>query len=925
VPKPLVIVESPAKARTIAGFLGDGYVVESSVGHIRDLPANAAEIPKKYKGTEAGRLGIDVDNHFMPIYVVHKQKKEVVRTLKAALKDASELYLATDEDREGEAIAWHVLEELKPTVPVKRMVFHEITRSAIEEAISQPRELDMKLVEAQEGRRVLDRLVGYEISPVLWKKIMPKLSAGRVQSVATRLIVERERERMAFRSGEWWDLQGVFAADDANFEARLVSLDGAKIPTGKDFDAATGRPVSADLAVLDEAGATSLADRIRDAAFAVASVESRPWTEKPKPPFITSTLQQEAGRKLRFSASRAMAVAQRLYERGYITYMRTDSTNLSEQAISATRAQIGQMYGADYVPDAPRTYRGKVKNAQEAHEAIRPAGDAMRLPDQAKAELDADEQKVYELVWMRTIASQMPDARGSRITVRLEASSTNSERVEFQATGKTIEFPGYLRAYVEGSDDPDADLEDQERPMPALTEGQSVTCRELQAGAHATQPPARYTEASLVKELEERGIGRPSTYASVIQTVQDRGYVWKKGSALVPSWVGFATTKLLEQHFGDLVDYGFTAMMEEDLDQIARNEGEVEKWLRAFYFGDGSIELAAGHAGLKELVSSGHLEEIDARQVNSIPLGEDEDGNEIVVRVGRYGPYLQRGDDTAPLPDDLAPDELTILEASERLARGADGGRVLGTDPETELEVVARDGRFGPYIQLGEHLDDGTKPKTGSLFGSMNLDTITFEEAMQLLSLPRVVGTDADGVDVTAQNGRYGPYIKKGSDSRSIDTEEQLLTMTMLEAEAIFAQPKARGRRQKPPIAELGPHPDSGDNIRVLEGRFGPYVTDGTLNATIPRGRTPEEVTLDEAVALLRARAERGPVKPRKKAAKKKPAKKKATAKKPAKKAAKKRATKKAAAPVGLAVANEDEIPPPVDEAPAAEAPVDAT
>jgi len=886
VPKPLVIVESPAKARTIAGFLGDDFEVKASIGHIRDLPSNADEVPAEYKGTEAGRLGIDVENHFRPIYVVSRDKKKVVSELKRALKGASELFLATDEDREGEAISWHVLEVLQPTVPVKRMVFHEITPAAIHEAIDNWRDLDLKLVEAQEGRRVLDRLVGYEISPVLWKKVMPKLSAGRVQSVATRLVVERERARMAFRGAEYWDLAGTFSAHDVAFGATLVALAGARVATSRDFDPATGQlTAAADAVRLGEAAAAALAERLRDAPFRVQSVESKAFTERPKPPFTTSTLQQEAARKLRFGAARTMQVAQRLYENGYITYMRTDSTNLSEQAVASARAKIRELYGSEYLPKEPRSWRGKVKNAQEAHEAIRPSGDGLRTPEQLKGELDGDERGLYELVWMRTIACQMADARARRVSLRLTATSSVGEEAAFAASGKTYEFVGFRMAYVEGADDPAAELDDAESPLPAVVEGEGVSCDELAASGHATQPPARFTEASLVKELEERGIGRPSTYASVIQTIQDRGYVWKKGTALVPSWTGFATVRLLEDHFSHLVDYEFTARMEEDLDVIARNEGESEKWLHSFYFGN-------GHVGLKKMVEGEHLDAIDAREVNTISLGTDVEGRDIVVRVGRYGPYVERGDDRASLPDDLPPDELTIELAGELIARGRDNGRIVGEDPTTGLEVIARDGRYGPYVQLGEG-NNGSKPKprTASLLKSMEIDTVTLDDALMLLSLPRVVGTDHDGAEIVARNGRYGPYLTKGTETRSLETEAQLFTVTLAEAEALFALPKQRrGRQARPPLAELGPHPDSGALIRVLDGRFGPYATDGTTNASLPRGTDPAALTIDEAVALLAARAELGPRrKPAKKTAKrtaKKPAKR--TAKKPAKRTAKK-------------------------------------
>ncbi len=885
--KPLVIVESPAKARTIAGYLGDDYVVESSIGHIRSLPENASQVPKQYKGTEAGRLGVDVDDGFRPVYVVSPGKREVVAALKKALKSASELYLATDEDREGEAIAWHVREVLDPEVPVTRLVFHEITRSAIHDALEHGRDLDMKLVEAQEGRRILDRLVGYELSPVLWKKVMPKLSAGRVQSVATRLVVERERARMAFRSGDWWDLEGSFAAAGGSFAARLTTLDGKRLPTGKDFDPARGRPVDpGEVVLLGEAEATALASRLGDAEYWISSVETSPWRQQPHAPFITSTLQQEASRKLRFSAARAMQVAQRLYERGFITYMRTDSTALSSQAVSAARARVRELYGDDFLPDKERSYQRKVKNAQEAHEAIRPAGDDMRTAEQVRAELDDDEVRLYELIWMRTIACQMADARGQKVALRLGATSTSGEDAVFSASGRTIEFPGFLRAYVEGADDPDAELEDRESPVPPVSDGDAARCESLAPSGHSTQPPARFTEASLVKELEEDGIGRPSTYASVIQTIQERGYVWKKGSALVPSWTAFAVVQLLERHFDYLVDYKFTARMEEDLDTIANHEAESEKWLADFYFGD-------GQAGLKVLVADDHLDQIDKESVNTVPLFDDGEGRPVVVRVWPNGASVQRGDEKAPIAPDVAPDELTIELVEELLERASAGPRVLGVDPKTGEKVLVLNGRFGPFVQLGE-IEDGSKekPPRASLFETMGPESVTLEEALALLSLPRVVGVDAEGNEVTAQNGRYGPYLKKGTESRSLDTEEQLFTLTMEEAEALFAQPKRRrAARQKPPIAELGPHPDSGAPVRILDGRYGPYATDGTTNATIPRGTEPAAVTLDEAAALIRDRAARGPA--TRPARKKKAATKKKTKKTTKKASPRKRSTSK--------------------------------
>jgi DNA topoisomerase-1 len=893
VAKPLVIVESGAKAKTIAGFLGtDRYTVMASVGHIRDLPRGAKEAPKSVTKPEVRRLGIDVDDHFAPVYVVPEDKKRVVAELKAALKDASELYLATDEDREGEAISWHLLEVLKPRVPVKRMVFHEITNEAIAEAIENWRELDMKLVEAQEGRRVLDRLVGFEVSNVAFRRIGPGTSAGRVQSVATRLVVDRERARMAFRSGSYWDLEGTFDAHDTAFPATLVAVDGKRLAQGRDFDAATGRLAGdADVALLDEAGAIALAGRLDAQPFRVASIETRTQAERPRAPFITSTLQQEAGRKLGFSSARTMHVAQGLYERGLITYMRTDSTTLSAQAVQAARRQIQHLYGDEYPPPKTREYRSKVKNAQEAHEAIRPAGDGMRSVDDVARDLNStDERRLYDLIWKRTVACQMADARIRRVTARLEATSSGGELATFQSTGRTIEFPGYLRAYVEGADDPDAELEDRETLLPLMDEGDTVACQELRASGHTTQPPARYTEASLVKELEDRGIGRPSTYASVIETILRRDYVFKKGTALVPTWTAFAKVQLLERYFSNLIDYEFTATMEEALDAIARGEGEAEKWLHSFYFGNGQV-------GLRDLIAEEHLATIDKAEVNAVHVGVDAEGRELVVRVWPNGANIERGDQKAPIPADVAPDELTPEKAEEIIARGAAGPRELGTDPETGLTVLVLTGRFGPFVQLGE-IPDGSKakPRRASLFATMDPASVTLEEALGLLALPRVVGSDADGMEITAQNGRYGPYLKKGTDSRSLVSEDQLFTVTLAEAEAIFAQPKQRrGRVAKPPLAELGTHPESGAAVRVLDGRFGPYVTDGTVNASVPRGTDPEALTLEDGVELLRERAARGPAKKATRA--KKPTRaKKATAKRStAKKSTAKKSTAKKA------------------------------
>ena len=881
--KPLVIVESKAKADTIAGFLGrDRFTVKPSVGHVRDLPQGAKQAPKGITNPQVRRLGIDVDDHFRPVYVVPDNKKHVVAELKAALKDASEVYLATDEDREGEAISWHLLEVLKPKVPVKRMVFHEITREAIDDAIENWRDLDMKLVEAQEGRRILDRLVGYEVSNVAFRRIGRGTSVGRVQSVATRLVVDRERARMAFRSGSYWDLEGTFAAHGQSFPATLVELDGRRLALGRDFDADTGM-LKADAAVtlLDEAQAVALAGRLAGSDYEVASVETKQFMEKPKAPFITSTLQQEAGRKLGFSAGRTMSIAQGLYERGLITYMRTDSTSLSEQAVHAARRQIASLYGDAYLPAKAREYRSKVKNAQEAHEAIRPAGDRMRTAEDVGGELrSSDERRLYDLIWKRTVASQMADARIQRVTLRLATTSSTGEHATFQSGGRTIEFPGYLRAYVEGADDPEAELEDRETLLPALAERDAVACSELRPAGHQTQPPARFTEASLVKELEERGIGRPSTYVSVIETILARDYVFKKGTALVPTWKAFAMVQLLERYFAHLIDYDFTATMEEALDAVARGEGEAENWLDSFYFGNGTV-------GLRELVSDERLVQIDMAEVNSVHVGVDSQGQELVVRVWPNGARIERGDERAPIPVGLAPDELTPEKAEELLAKGGGGPRELGTDPETGLPVLVLTGRFGPFVQLGEQAEGSKeKPKRASLFASMDVESVTLEEARQLLALPRVVGVDTDGQEITAQNGRYGPYLKKGTDSRSLGSESEMFTVTLEQARAIFAQPKQRrGRVAKPPLAELGPHPDTGAPVRVLDGRYGPYITDGTTNATVPRGAQPEAVTLEEAVELLRERAARGPTKKTVKKTTAKKTAKKTTAKKPAKKA----------------------------------------
>jgi len=795
-------------------------------------------------------------------------------------------------------------------VPIHRMVFHEITPEAIQRAIDDTRDVDYQLVDAQESRRLLDRLYGYEVSPVLWKKIRPQLSAGRVQSVATRLVVERERARMAFVTADWWDLEGTFfpTSDEAGtFPARLASVDEKKVVSGKDFNS-DGKQ-SSDAVRLDEAGAVALKSGLEGADFRVRSVESKPYTRKPYAPFITSTLQVEAGRKLRFASARTMQIAQRLYENGFITYMRTDSTSLSETALNAARSQILEKYGQDYLPEAPRSYAKKAKNAQEAHEAIRPAGDTFRTPDQVRNELGGDELRLYDLIWTRTVASQMTDARGRTVSVRLGATSTTGQDAEFAASGKTVDFPGFLRAYVEGSDDPDAELEDQERILPAVEEGQALTAQDLSASSHQTQPPARFTEASLVRRMEELGVGRPSTYAATISTIIDREYVWKKGTALVPSFTAFAVINLLEQHFPDLVDYAFTARMEDDLDAISAGEKERVPWLSKFYFGEYGNE----HDGfdLKQKVES-RLEEIDARAINSIPLGADADGVAIVARAGKYGPYLARGEDTASIPDDIPPDELTVERALEILAQPKDG-RVLGGDPATGLPVLAKAGRFGPYVQLGELVDGEEKPRTSSLFATMTLERITLEDALQLLSIPRTLGADPEsGEEILALNGRYGPYIKKGTDTRSIDNEEQLLTIDLDEALRRLAQPKQRGRgAAKPPLKELGPDPVSGEPMIVKDGRFGPYVTDGEYNASLRAGDTVEELTPERGAELLADRRAAGPAK-KKKAKKKKAAVKKKAAKKkaPAKKAAAKKTTKKATGKKAAAAPPSEDGPP---------------
>jgi DNA topoisomerase-1 len=892
--KKLVIVESPTKMRSIAAYLGDGYEVLSSVGHIRDLiePKN---LPPELKKGSLGKFSVDVENGFEPYYVVSDSKKKTVAELKRALKDADELLLATDEDREGEAIAWHLLQELKPKVPVRRMVFHEITKDAILKAKDQTRELDTALVDAQETRRILDRLYGYEVSPVLWRKVGPGLSAGRVQSAATRLVVDRERERLAFVAASYWDLSGRFTSAGSGFDARLVRVGGERVATGRDFDD-TGR-LTGKAVVLDEPTAHALVAALRDDAVArrVSRVESKPYSRRPAAPFTTSTLQQESARKLRLSARDTMRVAQSLYENGYITYMRTDSVSLSQQAIQAARTQATKLYGADSVPEKPRAYAGKSKNAQEAHEAIRPSGEVFRTPGELQGVLRGSEFKLYDLIWKRTVASQMADAKGQTATVTIEVGPTAVDAAsppeptapvagtvaEFTASGTVITFRGFLAAYEESRDEErNADEAPGEAKLPPLTEGQAVGLADLEAKGHETSPPPRYTEASLVKRLEELGIGRPSTFASIISTIIDRGYVTQRGQALVPSWVAFSVVRLLEEHFGDLVEYDFTAEMEDDLDRIASGEADRLDWLNEFYFG------SPKHKGLRQVVDN--LGEIDAREINSVVIAPG-----VTLRIGKYGPYLEAVEpDSAPdatprrvnLPDDLAPDELTAEKARELIEAPVQGDRVLGVNPGNGKQVVVKDGRFGPYVTevepeaedaaaAGEVVEAAkptrgakkpvaSKPRTASLFKSMQLEEVDLATALRLLDLPRVVGADPEsGEEITAQNGRYGPYLKKGAETRTLPSEDAIFEIDLAGALELLAQPKYGARRTSSALKEFAEDPVSGKPIRVKDGRFGPYVTDGTTNATIPRGESVEDVTFERAAELLQAKRDKGPAK----------------------------------------------------------------
>ncbi len=870
----LVIVESPAKAKTIGKFLGRGYTVEASIGHVRDLPQGAKQIPAQYKGESWSNLGVNVDDDFTPIYIVPPGKSKQIKLLKDQLKKADALYLATDEDREGEAISWHLLEILKPKVPVHRLVFHEITAEAIHAALNSPRDVDNGLVRAQETRRILDRLFGYEVSPLLWRKVRPKLSAGRVQSVAVRLIVERERERMAFVSATWWDLLAKFAnSTGQQLDAALISVDGRRIPAGKDFDSANGQLKNPQMMLLDAETSTALGERIRTGDFSVTKVEDKPYVTKPYAPFTTSTLQQEANRKLGYTARRAMQVAQSLYENGHITYMRTDSTNLAAVAIEDARRLVKEQYGDQYLPAEAREYRSKVKNAQEAHEAIRPAGHPFELPETLRSQLGVDEFKLFELIWKRTIASQMADCRARRITIQIEGGGC-----VFQVSGKTIDFPGYLRAYVEGSDDPDAELADQEKALPSVVVGELLKCIEMNSKGHTTQPPDRYSEAALTKALEERGIGRPSTYASIIDTIQARSYVFKKGGALVPTWVAFSVVKLLEEHLASLIDYQFTAQMEDDLDAISRGEREHIEYLKTFYFGNGK-------PGLKPQLAN-KVEEIDARGISRILIGTPPGGEPVYVRVGRYSPFVEQGERTASLVEDTPPDEVTLAAALQLLEQAGKAEEPLGTCPETNKPVYLKVGRFGPYVQHGTP-EDEEKPQNASLMKGMKPEDVDLVMALKLLTLPRNLGDHPQqGQPVMAYNGRFGPYVKCGDETRSLPTGFSPLDVTLEQAVELLAQPKARGRgaaAKKEPLRVFDESPVTGNKVQLLDGRYGPYLADGETNASLPKGASIEELTFVEALELLAARAAFGPPKKKRaKAAKKVKTKKATTTKKAA-------------------------------------------
>ena len=877
-----MIVESPTKAKTLRRFLGEDYLVESSVGHVRDLPASASEIPEELKKHKWARTGIDVESGFKPLYVIHPDKKKVIGELQRKLKQVDELLLATDEDREGEAISWHLLEVLRPKVPARRMVFHEITKTAILEALQHTREIDDHLVEAQETRRIIDRLYGYEVSPILWRKIRSGLSAGRVQSVAITMLVEREQARMRFRPAAYWDLTTTLATREGKtFEARVQTVDGRRLAGGKSFDPDTGQLLRDDVLHLLGPEAEALRQALLGAELSVTSAEEKPFTRSPAPPFTTSTLQQEGNRKLRFDAKRTMRAAQALYENGFITYMRTDSVTLSQEAIRSTRTQIEAQFGPEFLPPEPRTYTTKVKNAQEAHEAIRPVGEPFASPAEVQERLGSDPAQVYELIWKRTMACQMQNARGRRMTVLAEA-ELGGRAVVLQASGSVIDFKGFIAAYEEGQDEPALD-EESGSLLPPLSAGERVRVQDATSEEHVTQPPARLTEASLVKRLEESGIGRPSTYASIIDTIERREYTFKKGNALVPTFMAFAVVNLMRQHLTHLVDTEFTARMEDRLDAIARGESEALPYLNEFWFGDGAV-------GLKPLLAE-KAEQIDPRDVCSLPVGSDPQGRQVVVRIGRYGPYLQRTDpakdgeesERAPIPDGICPDELTLERATELLEAAARGQEPLGHHPESGLPVYLKNGRFGPYVQLGDAEGQAEKPKMASLLPEMSPEKLTLEQALQLLSLPRLLGHDAEGVPVEATNGRFGPYIRRGKDTRSLEAGDHVLTIGLERAMQLLAQEKKRGRREQKELRRFEKvEALGGVDVRLLEGRYGPYVTDGEYNGSLARGADPNGLTLEQAVSLILEARARGPRKgkKKKKAAAKAPA--KAKAQKPA-------------------------------------------
>ena len=876
--KPLVIVESPAKAKTIGKFLGDEYVVEACVGHIRDLPQGADQVPAKYKGLPWARHGVDVENDFSPLYVLTTRGKDSIKTLKGFLKDAPSLYVATDEDREGEAIAWHLLEALKPKVPVHRLVFHEITEKAIRSALAGPRELDMDLVRAQETRRIVDRLFGYDVSPVLWRKIKPRLSAGRVQSVSVRLVVERERARMAFVSAKWWGLTADFGLDSGKYSGVLHTIDGTRVANSKDFDPNTGTlKAGSKTKILVEDDALALQDSIRGKEAQIVSVTDKGFTERPSPPFTTSSLQQEANRKFRWSAKRTMSIAQKLYENGWITYMRTDSTNLSAQATAAARGLIGESYGDKYLPSSPRKYSTSSAGAQEAHEAIRPAGERFKTLSQA-ASLDPEQAKLYELIWKRTVACQMSDATGVRRAVE-----TKIAGAVFRSRGKSYEFVGFRKAYVEGADDPNAALAEREITLPVMAEGDKPTIEEANAEGHDTKPPNRLTDATLIKQLESKGIGRPSTYASIIDTIEKRGYIFKKGTALVATWTAFAVTRLMEEHFSNLVDYDFTAQLESGLDMIAAGQSDRLGFLKNFYNGENRDD-----GGLVALVDKA-IEKADPKSVCSIALGQSET-KDVVLRVGRYGPYIQFDDTTRSVPEDMPPDELTLTKALALVAEQPEGPRELGTDDATGLNVTVQVGRFGPYVQLGEQ-EKGSKkkPKRASLLKGMEADSLDFVTAMKLLNLPRVVGKNEAGNDILAKNGRYGPYIDCAGDTRSLPEDISPLDVTLEKAIQLLSEKPTRGRKSATVLKELG-EDSEGRKVQVKSGRWGPYITDGKTNATLKKGVEPESVTMEMASEALEKKRSQ-PKRTKRKAAPKKKASKKTAKKTTTKKAVTKKKT----------------------------------